>query len=105
MVEAEASVLPTRSSTTWTLMCLEERVTTKRGRSFVPLIFLRPRTWRRRRDATRAEVCLRFLSEIAMVPYQPFRPCGDRKSVGSCKSGSVGVERGGRGTFNIHNSY
>src|SRR3546814_17420112 len=55
MVEAEASVLPTRSSTTWTLMCLEERVTTKRGRSFVPLIFLRPRTWRRRRDATRAD--------------------------------------------------
>src|SRR3546814_13574342 len=97
MVEAEASVLPTRSSTTWTLMCLEERVTTKRGRSFVPLIFLRPRTWRRRRDATRAEVCLRFLSEIAMVTYQPFRPCGGGAHPRSEKIGRAsGGERVGQ---------
>ena len=44
IVLAEASVLPTRSSTTWTLMCFEERVTTSRGRSAVPETFLRPRT-------------------------------------------------------------
>ena len=44
MVEAETSVLPTRSSTTCTLMCLDDRVTTRRGRSAVPAIFLRPRT-------------------------------------------------------------
>ena len=44
MVEAYASVLPTRSSTTWTVMCFVDRVTTRRGRSAVPEIFLRPRT-------------------------------------------------------------
>src|SRR6476469_5705166 len=74
MVLAEASVRPTRSSTTWTLMCLDERVTTRRGRSAVPETFLRPRTWRRSREATRALVCLPDLSEIA-ITYQPFRPC------------------------------
>ena len=32
-VDAEASVWPSRSSTTWATMCLLERVTTRRGRS------------------------------------------------------------------------
>src|SRR6185436_13563350 len=58
VVEANASVLPTRSSTTCTVMCLADRVTTRRGRWAVPEIFLRPRTWRRRRDLTRVAVCL-----------------------------------------------
>ena len=44
MLEAETSVWPARSSTTWTLMCFAERVTTRRGRSAVPETFLRPRT-------------------------------------------------------------
>ena len=44
MVEADASVLPTRSSTTCTVMCFDDRVTTRRGRSAVPETFLRPRT-------------------------------------------------------------
>src|SRR3954464_3848060 len=76
IVDADASVLPTRSSTTWTVMCLEDRVTTRRGRSGVPETFLRPRTWRRRRDLVRVAVFLLFESEIAIVTYQPFRPCG-----------------------------
>ena len=47
-------------------MCRAERVTTRRGRSAVPVTFLRPRTWRRSRDAARARVCLPGLSAIAM---------------------------------------
>src|SRR4051812_18153367 len=66
MVEAYAKVLPTESSTTWALMCLEVRVMTRRGRSAVPVTFLRPRTCRRSRDRTREEVCLCCFSEIAM---------------------------------------
>src|SRR3978361_372654 len=66
IVEACASVLPTRSSTTCTGMCLEDRVTTRRGRSAGPLTFLRPRIWRRARDAIRPEVCLPVRSEMAM---------------------------------------
>ena len=58
MVEAKASVLPTASSTTWAVMCLDERVTTRRGRSDVPETFLRTRAWRRRRARTREDVCL-----------------------------------------------
>src|SRR6201999_2928461 len=53
------------SSTTCTVMCFEERVTTRRGRSEVPLTFLRPRIWRRVRDATRAAVCLPVFSAMA----------------------------------------
>src|SRR6476469_1079360 len=66
VVDANASVLPTWSSTTCTVMCFDERVTTRRGRSAVPATFLRPRTCRRRRDLTRPAVCLLFFSEIAM---------------------------------------
>src|SRR4051794_30209649 len=66
MVEAETSVLPWRSSTTWTLMCLEERVTTSRGRSAVPWSFLRPRTWRCRRAFVRDAGCLCLDREIPM---------------------------------------
>src|SRR4051794_1232854 len=66
MVEAETSVLPTRSSTTCTLMCLVDRVTTRRGRSAVPAIFLRPRTWRCRRAFVRGAVCLCLDREIPM---------------------------------------
>src|SRR3954447_5053330 len=66
MVEAETSVLPWRSSTTWTLMCLEKRVTTSRGRSAVPWSFLRPRTWRCRRAFVRDAVCLCLDREIPM---------------------------------------
>ena len=43
MVEADASVWPAPSSTTWTKMCLADRVTTRRGRSAVPETFLRTR--------------------------------------------------------------
>jgi len=53
MVDADASVLPTRSATTWTVMCFDERVTTRRGRSVVPLTFLRTRKWRRARPTAR----------------------------------------------------
>src|SRR3712207_374075 len=66
MEDAAARVLPTRSSTTWTVMCLEERVTTRRGRSAVPATFLRPRACLRSRDAVRSAVCLRRFSESAM---------------------------------------
>src|SRR3954470_20541149 len=47
-------------------MCLDERVTTRRGRSALPVTFLRPRPWRRSRARTRLEVCLCCFSEIAM---------------------------------------
>src|SRR3954470_17364572 len=47
-------------------MCLDDRVTTRRGRSALPVTFLRPRPWRRSRDRVRAEVCLCCFSEIAM---------------------------------------
>jgi hypothetical protein len=40
------------------VMCFEDLVTTSRGRADVPLIFFRPRIWRRRRDAVRPAVCL-----------------------------------------------
>ena len=43
-VDAETSVCPSRSFTTWATMCLLERVTTRRGRSDEPAIFLRPRS-------------------------------------------------------------
>ena len=43
MVEADASVRPAVSSTTWTNMCRVERVTTRRGRAAVPATFLRTR--------------------------------------------------------------
>src|SRR3954471_14286080 len=66
IVEAETSVLPSRSSTTCTLMCFDERVTTRRGRSDVPATFLRPRTWRCRRALARDAVCLCLDREIAM---------------------------------------
>ena len=44
MVDAYASVWPATSSITWAVMCRAERVTTSRGRSGAPKIFLRPRT-------------------------------------------------------------
>ena len=47
-----------RSSTTWTNDVLRlERVTTRRGRSAVPAIFLRPRTWRRSAGRDLASRC------------------------------------------------
>ena len=45
-VEAEHSVWPIVSSTTWATMWRLERVTTSRGRSGVPLMRLRTRWWR-----------------------------------------------------------
>ena len=42
-VEAAASVRPARSSMTCALMCLVERNTARRGRSAVPMTFLRTR--------------------------------------------------------------
>src|SRR5690606_394632 len=42
-VDAEATVLPTVSSTICATMWREERVTTRRGRTAVPVIFLRRR--------------------------------------------------------------
>ena len=42
-VDAEASVWPSRSSTTCTKTCRADRVTTRRGRAAVPATFLRTR--------------------------------------------------------------
>ena len=42
-VEAAAIVRPERSSITWAEMCLFERNTARRGRSAVPVTFLRTR--------------------------------------------------------------
>src|SRR5699024_430131 len=47
IVVTETTVLPTVSLTTWATMWRLERLTTRRGRSAVPLIFLRRRRWRR----------------------------------------------------------
>src|SRR5699024_113382 len=51
MVDADATVLPTVSSTTWTKTWRLLRVTTRRGRAAVPVTFLRTRRWRRPRAA------------------------------------------------------
>lgn len=51
MVEADAKVLPTVSSTTWTKTWRDERDTTRRGRPVVPVTTLRTRKWRRAREA------------------------------------------------------
>ena len=54
-VEAETIVRPSRSLITCTVMCLLLRNTAKRGRSAVPVIFLRTRRCRRRRPAWRCD--------------------------------------------------
>ena len=76
MVEAEASVVPATSSTTWTKMCREDRVTTSRGRAAVPETFLRTRRCRRLRADAVLVACRAELDDAAMATYQPFRPCG-----------------------------
>jgi hypothetical protein len=55
-VDADASVLPVVSSTICAKMCFALRLTTRRGRAGVPLIFLRTRRCRRTRPRVLAAV-------------------------------------------------
>ena len=73
-----ATVRPLVSSTTWTNTWRAERLTTRRGRTAVPAIRLRRRSWRRLRWADLLLFVRFLLIAIAMVTYQPFRPCGGR---------------------------
>ena len=57
-------------------MWREDRVTTKRGRTGVPEIFLRTRTWRRARDVERG-LPDPILGTKADITYLPFRPCDE----------------------------
>src|ERR1039457_3877795 len=53
-VDADTSVLPVTSSISCANMCLAERVTTRRGRTALPLTFFLTLRWRREREAERA---------------------------------------------------
>src|SRR6478609_3299918 len=75
-VEALATVRPLVSSTTWTNTWRAERLTTRRGRAAVPEMRLRIRSWRRLRPAALLLFVRFLLIAMAMVTYQPFRPCG-----------------------------
>src|SRR3954467_10461158 len=76
IVLADTRVRPAVSSTTCAVMCFDDLVTTRRGRSGVPATSLRTRACRRSRADVRADVCLLCLSAIAMATSLPFRPCG-----------------------------
>src|SRR5262245_653355 len=73
-VDAAASVLPARSSTSWAKMCRADRLTASRGRSAVPLTFLRTRRCRRARKDVRTVVCPRPLVLVADMSYFPAFP-------------------------------
>src|SRR5699024_7678371 len=72
MVEADTNVAPASSSITCAKMWRDGRLTTKRGRTAVPLIRLRTRECRRRRAAL---LPLPLILTVD-ITYLPFRPCG-----------------------------
>src|ERR1700727_3255596 len=95
-VDADASVRPTLSSTICTNRCRADRLTTRRGRSVLPVTFLRTRRWRRTRERvffavrgpTRPEAYSidDLLAWVpAMTTYQPSRPCGGSLHPGTAR--------------------
>src|SRR5215468_6246054 len=102
MVEADARVRPTLSSTICTTMCRADRFTTSRGRAALPMTFLRTRRCRRTRarvlaavfDPTRPVAYSRddlLAFVLAMTTYQPSRPCAGSLRPGTARPGLVRV--------------
>src|SRR4051794_30958777 len=74
-VDALAKVRPAVSSTTWTWMCRELRLTTRRGRSGVPPTRLRRRLCRRSRETRRAVLMSVPTGLCTRAPFSVLAAC------------------------------